>query len=359
MFVCSFVARVFFYYFYIFAVCGDSSLFCSFGLSLKQKSERESHSFFFSKIPGVKPYHIVFFRYEKRRRGRPEEVMSSSGGATTRAKKRRTGQRDLWDVIVNNDDVCFEHILPRLNQTDLKFLHEVNGETRALIKRSSREDELENGFKVEEMSSISTLEVAWENRSLWPDDWDEEWADKEDFFCSRVARTNKLELLKWIREEKKCHWNELTINAAARQGNLEMVKYCVANRCPINASSCRNAARNGHLECLKYLHEEAEAPWDWKTASEAAENGHLHILEYLVERKYDEFDKSACSCAAEYGHLECLKYLHEVAKAPWDSQAVEEAHAYDSLQCLQYLLDNDCPLPGGWRYEDGRLRTPG
>ena len=31
----------------------------------------------------------------------------------TRAQKRRMGERDLWDVIVNNDDVSFKHILPR------------------------------------------------------------------------------------------------------------------------------------------------------------------------------------------------------------------------------------------------------
>ena len=37
------------------------------------------------------------------------------------------GERDsLWDVIVKCDDICFTHILPRLNRTDLKFLYEVN-----------------------------------------------------------------------------------------------------------------------------------------------------------------------------------------------------------------------------------------
>ena len=56
----------------------------------------------------------------------------------------------------------------------------------------------------------------------------------ETYFCWRVAQTNKLELLKWAREEKKCEWDEETINAAAEQGNLEMVKYCVANECPID-----------------------------------------------------------------------------------------------------------------------------
>ena len=151
--------------------------------------------------------------------------------------------------------------------------------------------------------------------SLWPM---HEWKLIETYFCWQVARTNKLELLKWIREEKKCEWDEETIQSAARQGNLEMVKYCVANECPIDEWACANAAESGHLECLKYLHEEAKAPWDWRTAAWAAANGHLHILEYLVERKYDKYDAYACEYAAENGHLDCLKYLHETAKAPWN-----------------------------------------
>ena len=86
---------------------------------------------------------------------------------TTRGRKRKVGQRDVWDLIVNNDDICFKHVLPRLNQTDVKFLHGVNTETRKLIKRSSREGDLKKKFKIEEMSAISTLEFAWENKSLW------------------------------------------------------------------------------------------------------------------------------------------------------------------------------------------------
>ena len=90
----------------------------------------------------------------------------------TRLRKRKVGQRDVWDLIVNNDDICFKHILPRLRGTDMKFLYEVNSETRKLIKRSSRAGDLKKrSFEVQEMSSISTLEVAWENKSLWPSNW--------------------------------------------------------------------------------------------------------------------------------------------------------------------------------------------
>jgi len=307
----------------------------------------------------------IISRYKKRRRERERESKRrrlirgfdnmTSSGATTSLRKRKVGQRDslLWDLIVNNnDDICFTHILPRLNGTDLKFLYEVNEETRALIKRSSRKGELKGRFKVEEMSSISTLEVAWENRenkSLWPSWWD------ETDFCWKVAQTNKLELLKWIREEKECEWDEETISVAAYHGNMEMVKYCVANECPIDEHVCVCATQSGQLEVLKYLREEAKAPWGSETAAWAAFKGHLHILEYLVERKYDQFNTFACESAARNGHLDCLKYLRETAKAPWDEDAVRVAHENDHPKCLQYLLDNDCPLPPGWRYEGGTL----
>jgi len=259
----------------------------------------------------------------------------------------------VWDLIVKCDDICFKHIIPRLNATDLKFLYEVNGETRKLMKRSSRKGELKKKFKIEEMSSISTLEFAWEHKSLWP-----YWWSYTTFCCREVAKTNKLELLKWAREEKKCKWDHLTIDAAARQGNLQMVKYCVANECPIDWQACAWAADRGQLECLKYLREEAKAPWESHTAAWAAQNGHLHILEYLVERKFDDYDVWACERAAMNGHLDCLKYLHETAKAPWDEDAVLYAHEENQTECLQYLLDNDCPLPPNWRYEHGELHTP-
>ena len=273
-------------------------------------------------------------------------------------EEREDSSSVLWSLIVNNnDDICFTHILPRLNGTDLKFLYEVNSETRALVKRSSRASDLKKKFNIDEMSSISTLEVAWEHYPWGMYDHEVEEELDERHFCERVAQTNKLELLKWAREEKECEWNEETINVAAEQGNLEMVKYCVANECPIDEGACLNASSGGHLECLKYLREEAKAPWDRKTATEAAFNGHLHILEYLVERKFDKYNTYACVYAAMNGHLDCLKYLHETAKAPWDSEAVRAAHAKNQIDCVQYLLDNNCPLPSGWSYKGGELYT--
>ena len=263
----------------------------------------------------------------------------------------------LWGMIIDNDDICFEHILPKLNQNDIKFLYDVNSETRALIKRTPYVDELEERFKVEEISSISTLEFAWNNMH-----WGTttslgryELVIDQAWFCWQVAATNKLELLKWAREEKNCEWDELTINGGATLGNLEMLKYCVENQCPFDEEACASAASCGSLECLRYLHEVVQAPWGSLTAAAAAVRGHLHILEYLVERKYDQYDGMACDHAARAGEFDCLKYLHETAKAPWDGRAVRQAHKHKKPECLQYLLDKNCPLPDGWRYEHGTL----
>ena len=108
----------------------------------------------------------------------------------------------------------------------------VHGETRKLIKRSTREGDLKETLRVNEMSSISTLEVAWEHYpwgtcvNIGEEEEEEEMEIEldETWFCFRVAQTNKLELLEWMREEKECEWDYRTIDAAAFQGNLEMVK---------------------------------------------------------------------------------------------------------------------------------------
>ena len=254
-------------------------------------------------------------------------------------EEERRGNVLLWDLIVNNDDICFQHILPRLNWTDVKFLYGVNTETRNLIKRSSRERDLIEWYSVKDMSSISTLEVAWKHYYWGEYEKHLDTFLDEPHFCENVAKTNKLELLKWAREEKKCKWDEWTIDAAAEQGNLEMLKYYVANECPIDKFVCARAALNGHLECLKYLHEEVKARWDFRTAAWAAKYGHLHILEYLVERKFDNYNTDACAYAAFGGHLECLKYLHEEVKAPWDKDTAGYAADSGHLHILEYLVE--------------------
>ena len=50
------------------------------------------------------------------------KTLSSKMEETDDDANRETSakERGLWDVLVNNDDITFTNILPRLNQTDIK-----------------------------------------------------------------------------------------------------------------------------------------------------------------------------------------------------------------------------------------------
>jgi len=139
------------------------------------------------------------------------------------------------------------------------------------------------------LSSISTLELAWEGaRRRWPDG--QEFTMNQEFFCSCVAETNDLKLLRWVREEKQCDWDERTSALAARIGYFDMLKYCCENGCEVGTGTCVNAAKYGNLACLKYLRAK-NCPCDERTCKQAHENNHLDILTYAVKNKAPGFEE--------------------------------------------------------------------
>jgi hypothetical protein len=97
-----------------------------------------------------------------------------------------------------------------------------------------------------QLSSISQLKLAWANYQ-----WDakgkyvsgREYTKNQEEFCMRVAETNDLALLRWVREEKECAWDWRTGGMAAMLGNLEMLKYCYENGCEVHAGTCAIARR--------------------------------------------------------------------------------------------------------------------
>ena len=176
------------------------------------------------------------------------------------------------------------------------------------------------------------------------------------WFCWQVARTNKLEFLKWAREVKHCEWDERRLIVAAYIGNLEMLKYCFSNGCPCDEEeSCKQAAIGGHLDCLRFLVDKVKPSRDTegKAAIQASGYGRINILKYLVEeRKISDEVKPLCvATAAGYGYLDCLKYLIEEAKAPLDLWSyIAWARYREHHECENYLLEKECPEPTDEQY---------
>jgi hypothetical protein len=208
----------------------------------------------------------------------------------------------LWMLVTDWPDVFEKHVLLSgyLNETDIKMFYECcRASRRAVIRANIKLYEV---LLVNQLSSISTLELAWKGypwgstiRFILKEEFtmDPEFTMNQEFFCWRVAETNDLKLLRWIREEKECAWDAKTSGMAADNGNLDMLKYCCENGCEINDITSAAAAGSGHLECLEYLRSK-NCPWDTEVCEFAHKHNHMDVLTYAVKNKcpgYEEYER--------------------------------------------------------------------
>ena len=261
----------------------------------------------------------------------------------------------LWNgLVVHHKDIFVSHVISKLNGTDRFFFQKVNRESLDVLKYAGV-DVSKLGYAVHECSSISTLELVW-NHMPWGEKFKNGSVIDQAWFCVGVARTNKLEFLKWAREVKHCEWDEWSINQAAFKGNLEMLKYCFSNGCPCDErEACGQAAAGGHLDCLRFLVDKVEPSRDTEkeAALQAAAYGHLDIVKYFVEeRKISDDLKPYCvATAAMHGRLDCLNYLVEEAKTPLNRwEYIANARYYEHPECENYLLEKGCPEPTDEQY---------
>jgi len=207
-------------------------------------------------------------------------------------ERLKLGPTDLWKLITEYPDIFETHVLKSgyLNGTDIKMFYESCRASRSAVIRAKIK--LEKNFFVRELSSISTMELAWEGY-IWGER--RRFSDGEvitvnqEYFSWRVAETNDLKLLRWVREEKECDWDYETSGTAAGQGNLDMLKYCVENGCEVHDGTCATAAKNGNLACLEYLRSK-NCPWDERVCKLAHENNHIDVLTYAVKNKCPGFE---------------------------------------------------------------------
>ena len=188
---------------------------------------------------------------QKRKKRKEKEKAAKE--AVAEMERLKLGPTKLWTgLVLHHKDVFVSHVLSKLNTTDRFFFQKVNRESRGVLEYA--------GVDVSELGWVFTnvhpfrrwngrgITCTGERKIQMEDVIDQAW------FCSEVAETNKLELLKWAREVKQCEWDEETITVAADKGNLEMLKYCFSNGCPCDEEeSCELAAIGGHLDCLRFL----------------------------------------------------------------------------------------------------------
>jgi len=290
---------------------------------------------------------------QKRKKRKEKEKAAKE--AVAEMERLKLGPTKLWTgLVLHHKDVFVSHVLSKLNTTDRFFFQKVNRESQDVLAYAGV-DVSQLGWGLWKCTSISTLEWMWNNM-----DWGEK--DKrgrvidQAWFCSQVAETNNLELLKWAREVKQCEWDERTIKVAVIIDNLEMLKYCFSNGCPCDEEeSCELAATEGHLDCVRFVFDKVQPSRETEkeVAQLAAGKGRIDILKYFVEeRKMSDIVKIGCVYStAGFGHFDCLKYLVEEARAPLDDwQGIAFARYHEQPECVNYLLEKGCPEPTDEQY---------
>ena len=122
--------------------------------------------------------------HERKKKREREELVAD-------VERMKLGPTDLWKLITEYPDIFETHVLKSgyLNETDIKMFYECCRASRRAIIRAKIE--LRKTFGVFQLSSISTLKLAWEGfpwgaRVRSPSSG-EEFTINQEYFCWQVA----------------------------------------------------------------------------------------------------------------------------------------------------------------------------
>jgi Ankyrin repeats (3 copies) len=131
-------------------------------------------------------------------------------------------------------------------------------------------------------------------------------------------------------------YTHLSINGAAKQGHLEVLKHlqhiCETSKAAhggapsATVAAMDGAAARGHLHVLEYLHTHRTEGCSKFAMNEAASEGHLATVQWLDRHCLEVgCTEKALDGAASNGHLEVVKWLHENRREGATTDALDGA----------------------------------
>jgi hypothetical protein len=130
---------------------------------------------------------------------------------------------------------------------------------------------------------------------------------------------------------------------AASSGSVSMLKWLKTQSwCTFDEYACERAAQGGQLAALQYLRS-VGCEWDQKVvASHAARNGSIAMAECLWQQGGTDIDAIIMAAAASEGRIAICKLLRSLG-CDWTVDATTQAATSGDIKTLRWLRENDCP----------------
>lgn len=161
------------------------------------------------------------------------------------------------------------------------------------------------------------------------------WMDK-------ALEAGDLRTVKWVHENLPSDICSAGAgNNAARDGNLDIVEWLIANRAQgFSSAAMDRAAAGGHLKIVQRLHEHRTEGCTLAAMDLAAGIGHLDVVQWLHVNREEGCTTKAMDDAAGGGHLETVQWLHTNRAEGCTTTAMDQAAAQGHLDVVQWLHAN-------------------
>jgi hypothetical protein len=172
-----------------------------------------------------------------------------------------------------------------------------------------------------------------------------QWLKKRGFSLYRstsllaASRPQNIPVLQYFLEAG-CEWHDDCCGKAGAAGDLVQLQWLRDHGAPLTTSSSYEAAEGGSVQVFEFLQQQQGVAFDSLTMQKAAKHGQLQICQWLRAAGCP-WDAEVCTAAAECYQVETLRWLHEQG-CPWNAPYIcRRAVSSDnsrSIELLQYML---------------------
>jgi len=193
-----------------------------------------------------------------------------------------------------------------------------------------------------------------------------------------AARNNDLELIRFLKRNN-CPFDSDTWIEAIQEQNMEILNYLKRNKIQINCYVLKIAAMTGNINIFKFLMKYLEKKYSIidteSLCNYAIMGGQLNMLKWLLKEGYKLdhlsfqyaascdnirvliyiynlcshdlsmpwFDEETCQAAADSGNLRNLKWLRK-KNCPWDMRTTMSAIENEHYDVLKWAIENNCEV---------------